>query len=112
MQYRRIAADLALFAGGVVAVVLLWQHNLVLSFVLLAAWFAAIQWWHEKRDIEIFVLAALFGPLAEIVAVHFGVWSYANPSFAGIPLWLPLLWGITGVLISRAHEALATTKKK
>lgn len=38
-----------------------------------------------------------FGPVAEAIAIAFGVWTYGNSQFAGIPLWLSPLWGIAAL---------------
>ena len=41
------------------------------------------------------------GPLAEIAISATGAFDYANPDFAGIPMWLPALWANGGLLIRR-----------
>ena len=46
-------------------------------------------------------LAAVLGPLGEIAISATGVFDYANPDFAGIPMWLPALWANGGLLIRR-----------
>jgi hypothetical protein len=46
-------------------------------------------------------LAAVLGPLGEILISATGAFDYANPDFAGIPMWLPALWANGGLLIRR-----------
>lgn len=46
-------------------------------------------------------IAAVLGPLGEIAISATGVFDYANPDFAGIPMWLPALWANGGLLIRR-----------
>jgi len=41
-----------------------------------------------------------------MAAIYFGAWSYANPTMLGIPLWLPLAWGIAAVFVKRVAETL------
>ena len=35
-----------------------------------------------------------------------GVWSYTVPQFIELPVWLPLLWGLAGILIARGWDRL------
>ena len=46
-------------------------------------------------------VAAVLGPIGEIVISATGAFDYANPDFAGIPMWLPALWANGGLLIRR-----------
>ena len=46
-------------------------------------------------------IAAVLGPLIEIAISATGVFDYANPDFAGIPMWLPALWANGGLFIRR-----------
>ena len=46
-------------------------------------------------------IAAVLGPLGEVVISATGAFDYANPDFAGIPMWLPALWANGGLLIRR-----------
>lgn len=56
----------------------------------------------------VFLTTAIAGPLAEITAIHFGAWEYTYPVLAGIPLWLPLVWGGAGLFISSLTMHLST----
>jgi hypothetical protein len=47
------------------------------------------------------LLAAVLGPLGEIVISATGAFDYAHPDFAGIPMWLPGLWANGGLMIRR-----------
>jgi len=33
-----------------------------------------------------------------------GAWSYAAPFVGGIPIWLPMAYGISGLLLRRLTE--------
>lgn len=56
--------------------------------------------WSAKNAVY-YLLVFISGPLAESVAIHFGAWSYAQPVFIGIPLWLPFAWGNAGLYVLR-----------
>ncbi len=88
---------------SMLAIITLWQSNLALTIALLVIFLCMHYFWRAHRDTVAFVVGALGGPLAEIIAIHFNVWHYTNPVIiAGhIPLWLPIAWGIAAMLIHR-----------
>jgi len=57
--------------------------------------------WPVPGDWAYAAIAAMVGPAAEIAISATGAFDYANPDFAGIPMWLPALWANGGLLIRR-----------
>jgi hypothetical protein len=47
------------------------------------------------------VIAGIAGPAVEAALTGAGAFDYADPDFAGIPVWLPLLWANGGLFIRR-----------
>lgn len=68
---------------------------------------------HKPFNVFLFWIAALGGTIGEYVCVQFGVWQYTRPFFAGfgIPLSLPLTWGVTSNLIWLMAVGVCRTKK-
>ena len=64
-----------------------------------------VKLWLDKDAIVYYVLAAVSGPLVEIVCIYFGIWSYTLPQFLGIPIWLPLVWGLFGLFLKKFQDA-------
>jgi hypothetical protein len=104
---KELVSEIMLCCAGIASIALFFQNNLLLSALLVVAWAIGIKFWHKKHDILFFVTGAVVGPIAEIVCIYFGVWQYANPTFLGIPVWLPLAWGLVTVLIKRIAETLS-----
>jgi uncharacterized membrane protein YoaT (DUF817 family) len=72
-----------------------------LIFITLVMAFGLVLF-HSKRkrsDMIAFLVGMVLGPTMEIIIIHYGAWQYANPSAAGIPMWLPLLWGLTSIFL-------------
>jgi len=67
--------------------------------------------WHTKSDLFFYVVAFVLGPLGESVAVYFGAWEYSKP-FYFIPLWLPLLWGISALFVKNLSDTLLKSKNR
>ena len=107
---HKLILELLIYVMGVAFVAFFYRNNAFVTTMLTLAWFIAMGVWHKKEDVLVFVVAAVIGPLGEIVAVYFGAWTYANPTFWGIPIWLPLLWGLAGVFIKRVGLHLSKLK--
>ncbi len=99
--YTLIMAVLSLLA-----VCLLWPYNWMLFLVLMVL--AVVMLWLEKqkKEVKLFVFCGLTGAVAEIIAIVAGAWTYANADLYNIPVWLPVLWGIAAVYMSRAYRSI------
>ena len=96
---------LALVCLAVVSV--FWKAPALLLFVLAAIAASMIFIGEErKRDLVLFLLVSVWGAFSEAIAIHYGAWSYPEPSIIGIPLWLPFVWGIAGIFIKRLYQAI------
>ncbi|KKT58053.1 MAG: hypothetical protein UX91_C0007G0039 [Candidatus Amesbacteria bacterium GW2011_GWB1_47_19] len=68
---------------------------------------AVIMIWDKRKDDGWWLLmAGIIGPGVEVVAICGGAWSYSVPFVLGVPIWLPLLWGLSGLLARRMVEGL------
>ena len=95
----------------VVGSIAFWHTNNNLVFtVLLIAWVVGMIFWHKKNDIVFFVVGAVVGSLSEIFCISYGAWLYTNPSYFGIPIWLPLGWGFALLITKRFAEVLLNSK--
>jgi len=57
---------------------------------------------YEKREVIIFCIGIILGIIIEIggnLIYHLQYWSHG--AFYGIPLWLPVFWGIAMVVFRR-----------
>jgi hypothetical protein len=96
--------DLIIFWVVVFLVVITWRHNAAVVAVLIAAYLARCYFWPNKEDHILYLAGAVIGPTAEIVATHAGIWTYTQPTFLNIPVWLPFAWGFAVVLIVRIAQ--------
>lgn len=103
---KELIVNVILFFVGTFAIALLYKSNFFLTAFILLASIIVMKFWHKKGDIYFFIVGAIIGPVGEIIDIHFGAWQYSNPTFLGIPLWLPLTWGLGMVMIRRFAELL------
>jgi len=106
--------DALLALLSLVFVSFLWSSPFFLSLALLAISATIILAGRRRLHDTLFFLAAgIWGALAEAIAVNFGgAWSYPMPHYAGIPIWLPILWGIAGVFLIRLSDTVTELFKK
>ena len=63
----------------------------------------AVIFWHRDRDALIFTVGGVFGTFGELICMKLGFWHYHYPLLksVGLPLSLPLAWGLSSVIIGR-----------
>lgn len=98
--------------GSLISVALLWQTPTVLVIAMLILTGLIFKLKVNNDFYLIDVTGFIFGPIAEIIAINHGAWQYTSPSFAGIPLWLPLLWGNAALFIVNTYILLSQFSKK
>ncbi len=105
----RLIRGAATYLGGMLFISFFKAHVLVIClFLAIMIALVVCRPTFTRQERLILCLGATFGPLAEIIAVHFGVWSYSHATIIGIPLWLPLLWGLASVFFLKIERALST----
>jgi hypothetical protein len=88
--------------------------NWIISCIFGAFLLLVLIFGHGSFNVLYFYIAALAGTLGEIICMHFGAWYYTAPYFykLGIPLSLPLAWGLSANVIWVVTMALTRLWKK
>jgi hypothetical protein len=92
--------------GGVIVVYYLATVSVIMrtiAVVYTAFIIPALIFWHGRRDILIFFIGAALGTLGEYTCIKLGFWHYHYPFFRslGVPVSLPLAWGLSSVIAGR-----------
>ena len=82
----------------------LWRTPVALTALLIATGVAIYALRPSRTSAFVYLMGFLFGPLAEAVSIRTGAWEYASPTFLGIPLWLPFVWGIAALFIQNTAD--------
>jgi hypothetical protein len=56
-----------------------------------------------KLEILFFIVVAVLATLIESLTVSTGAWVYSEIHLLNFPIWLPLYWGIGGVIIKDVY---------
>lgn len=106
---KDIFFGLVIYIGSVAAVGLLWQRPGILFLTCIGITGITLIRWHTRADLAVYLVAALLGTLADLLAVSRGAWAYGTAE-KSVPSWLPLVWGIAGLLIKRISKGLARAR--
>ena len=99
---RKLLLALCSLACATAAVALLWPQNAALTLFLFAVSVAVFLHSSDPaREAVPYVTGFVLGPLMEAMVVAAGGWQYANPTAFGIPLWLPFLWALTALFVTK-----------
>jgi hypothetical protein len=94
-------AELCLLVAAYVSTVVLDGAPAVVTLGLIVLLAGRLLLRPERGDWAYALTAAIAGPAAEALISAAGAFDYAEPDFAGIPMWLPALWANGGLFIRR-----------
>lgn len=99
------------FAALTLAVAVSYWREPYLTAGVLIVFHSVVLWYLNSRRLFLtYLFGFVFGPIAEALSIAAGAWSYANPQFFGVPVWLPFVWGAATVtagyfvLLQTVHE--------
>ena len=101
---RKALINAALALTTLLLTSVLWRTPLVLTALLIVTGVAIYALRPSRTSAWVYVVGFVFGPLAEGVSIRTGAWEYASPTFLGIPLWLPFVWGIAALFIQNSAD--------
>ena len=85
---------------------LLWKNSILLSILLILLAYLKHKLFPIKKELFWFLIIAIGGAVVEIILVNIGqAWNYATQHFFGIPIWMPLFWGVLGTTIVEVYGA-------
>jgi len=88
---------LSFYLATLFLVCFFWQKPVVCFVGLLILSILYFVFLNRKNALMIFITIGLLGSISEAICVYFGAWSYTIPNIFGIPIWLPLVWGMAGL---------------
>lgn len=81
-----------------VLIAIFWENTVLITVLLLViAIFINLN--SSKTDIVFYVVVAIFATIVESVAMGTGAWTYTQQHILNFPIWLPLYWGMGGVIM-------------
>ena len=101
---RKALINAALALTTLLLTSVLWRTPVALTALLIVTGVAIYALRPSRTSACVYVVGFVFGPLAEGVSISTGAWEYASPTFLGIPVWLPFVWGIAALFIQNSAD--------
>ena len=101
---RKALINAALALTTLLLTSVLWRTPVALTALLIATGVAIYALRPSRTSACVYAVGFVFGPLAEGVSISTGAWEYASPTFLGIPVWLPFVWGIAALFIQNSAD--------
>lgn len=105
-QKKEIIREMAILGLTFVSVILFWQNDFLIFFILISIYVVRSYFWHKPRDHILFVIFVLVGFIMEFAFTSVGLYQFANPTLLNIPFWIPLSWGLSLLLFVRITQFL------
>ena len=101
LLYRGLGSTIFLYAAVTISLV---KPPIALTYAVFLL--PAILFWRKERDILIFIIGGFQGTLGEYICMQLGFWRYHFPLLKsiGLPLSLPLAWGLSAIIIGRIAQ--------
>jgi len=100
-RQRDGAVGAALFLTVIVTLANSTAHPARTTMILSGTAALTVLAWRQRQDLVLGVTGLVVGPLIEWAATSCGLWQYAVPSIAGLPLWVWPMWWIYPVTVAR-----------
>ncbi len=104
---RKLISSVGIVILSLLGELFLWNQVALFVTLLVLLAFLKHKIYPIKKELLWYVLISIGGAIVEIILVNFGHgWRYSNPNFFGIPIWIPLFWGLLGTTVIVIYDGL------
>lgn len=97
---RKLFLSISILALSILGELFLWNKVVLFSVLLITLAYIKHLLYPIKKEFQWYILICVIGTFIEIVLINYGHgWTYSNPNVFGIPIWIPLFWGLIGTTI-------------
>lgn len=98
-EWKNILFNFVFAILSILIVIFFYKRIFLASILLLIVAIIGLIKWKSKITLAIFIFAGLFGTIAEMIVITYGVWIYSIKNIINVPLWLFILWGNAGAFM-------------
>jgi len=104
---QKLLGSIGVLLISVLCIAILSKQAVVLSLVIVFCAYIKHKVFPIKKELLWYCLITIFGALAEMLLVNVGhAWTYVNPQLFGVPIYMPLFWGLLGTTIIVLYDGL------
>ena len=107
MSPKKIIISLSFIALAIILVSAFWKRIFLICAFLIILAFLKHKLCPSPNEFPKYVLIGILGPITESLIMYLGgPWYYIQPQILNFPIWLPLLWGLAGILFLTLQEGI------
>ncbi len=80
------------------------RNNILVLFLIALVSFLMCLIKPKFSYLAVFAVGFIFGTMSEIIAIHYGLWSYRDVFMYGVPIYLPFVWGNASLYILGVYD--------
>jgi len=104
---RNLVIGFLVFAIEISFFYFFWKNNILLTALLLAVSAAILLKFSSKEERILYFVCFVLGPVFDLTLIPAGLWTYGNPTLFGVPLWLPVGYGLGTLMIVKIGTSIA-----
>jgi hypothetical protein len=107
---QKLVVSIGFIFASVITLLLFQDKAYIASIILIALTFLKHGILPIKKEFNWYMMICTGGAIVELTLVNVGdAWSYANPQFFGLPVYMPLFWGLIGTTVINTYQELTKT---
>ena len=104
---RDICIGLVVFVLQILLLYYFWETNIILTVLLMLVSAIVLIKFTNTAEKIFYFLGFVSIPIFDLIIVPRSAWTYGNPFIFGIPLWLPVGYGLSTVMIVKIGNSIA-----
>lgn len=109
---RKILIVSAAMMASTATVFFLWRQPLAVSIILLIIAILKFSFARVSKELFWWVFIVVFSAITEAIFVNFAhAWTYVGPTLFGVPVHMPIFWGIIGTSVLSLYESTRTGRR-
>ena len=102
---KNLLVDCIIYLIFIVGIAFLYKSAFYSNLFAIVLLIITFSFFKDKEDFIFFIVGWILATTAEILSVHFKVWTYAYPHILGIPIWLSLGWAYSFLFLRRLRDS-------
>jgi hypothetical protein len=87
-----------------------WEYPLIVALLLIGVALIKGMLAPFKKQFLMYIIFVVAGAGAESAMMYGGGWVYENVALFNFPIWLPFLWGATGIVSITFYQGIVGDK--
>src|SRR6056297_1083670 len=102
---KKLLLDFTLLCLAMFTILLFWKNTLLTTIILVIITIGMLVKFN-KTDRLFFIIISLSATIFESITISTGAWIFSTQQILIVPLWIPLYWGMGGIVMKDIYLLL------